>query len=282
MSSDAASAAECFREAAELNRQDPYLRGSQLMLPDYGQLVMTGDMHGHQRNFDKLQRYCQLERTAVRHVILHELIHEDLVGLNDTDMSHQLLLAAAAWKLEYPEQVHFLQSNHELAQLNGHEITKAGRSVLRDFDGGLSQTYGGDAQTVSDAIDEFIKSLPAAARTVNRVFLAHSLPDPETFDPSTLAQPLDEQDLSDGGPIGTLVWSRINAAEKFEQLAEMLDVDSFIIGHEPQEDGFRLLHDRVIVLASDHNHGVFLPFDLKKPCTASDLVKQIRKFVAVP
>ena len=282
MSSDASSAAKCFREAAELNRKDAYLKGSQLVLPDYGQLVMTGDMHGHQRNFDKLKRYCQLERTAIRHVILHELIHEDLVGLNDSDMSHQLLLAAAAWKVEYPEQVHFLQSNHELAQLNGHEITKAGRSVLRDFDGGLSQTYGGDAQTVSDAIDEFIKSLPAAARTVNRVFLAHSLPNPETFDPSILEQPLDEQDLSDGGPIGTLVWSRINAAEKFEQLAEMLDVDTFIIGHEPQEDGFRLLHDRVIVLASDHNHGVFLPFDLKKSCTALGLVKQIRKFVAVP
>ena len=281
MSAEAASAAECFREAAELNRQDPYLKGSQLMLPDYGQLVMTGDMHGHQRNFDKLKRYSQLERTAIRHVILHELIHEDLVGLNDSDMSHQLLLAAAAWKVEYPEQVHFLQSNHEMAQLNGHEITKAGRSVLRDFDGGLSQTYGGGAQTVSDAIDEFIRSLPAAARTVNRVFLAHSLPDPETFDPSMLTEPLDQQDLSDAGPIGSLVWNRINAAEKFEQLAEMLDVDTFIIGHEPQEDGFRLLHDRVIVLASDHNHGVFLPFDLKKPCTASDLVKQIRKFVAV-
>jgi len=282
MSFDAASAAECFREAAELNRKDPYLEGSQLVLPDYGQLVMTGDMHGHQRNFDKLQRYCQLERTAVRHVILHELIHEDLVGLNDTDMSHRLLLAAAEWKVEYPEQVHFLQSNHDLAQLNGHEITKAGRSVLRDFDAGLSQTYGGDAQTVSDAVDDFIKSLPAAARTVNRVFLAHSLPDPEKFDPSMLEQPLDQQDLSDAGPIGTLVWSRIDSAEKFEQLAEMLDVDTFIIGHEPQEDGFRLLHDRVIVLASDHNHGVFLPFDLKKPCTAADLVNQIRKFVAVP
>ncbi len=282
MSADAASAAECFREAAELNRQDPYLKGSQLMLPDYGQLVMTGDMHGHQRNFDKLKRYCQLERTALRHVILHELIHEDLAGLNDTDMSHRLLLAAAAWKVEYPEQVHFLQSNHELAQLNGHEITKAGRSVLRDFDGGLSQTYGGGAQIVSDAIDEFIRSLPAAARTVNRVFLAHSLPDPETFDASMLDIPLDRQDLSDGGPIGSLVWSRINAAEKFEQLAEMLDVDTFIIGHEPQEDGFCLLHDRVIVLASDHNHGVFLPFDLKKACTAPELVQHIRKFVAVP
>jgi hypothetical protein len=282
MSADAASAAECFREAAELNRQDPYLKGSQLLLPDYGQLVMTGDMHGHQRNFDKLQRYCQLERTALRHVILHELVHEDLAGLNDTDMSHRLLLAAAAWKVEYPEQVHFLQSNHELAQLNRHEITKAGRSVLRDFDGGLGQTYGGGAPMVSDAINEFIRSLPAAARTVNRVFLAHSLPDPDTFDASMLDIPLDQQDLSDAGPIGSLVWSRINAAEKFEQLAEMLDADTFIIGHEPQEDGFCLLHDRVIVLASDHNHGVFLPFDLKKPCTAAELVKHIRKFVAVP
>ena len=49
--SDAVLAAEILLEAAELNRDDPLLSGSLLVFPDYGQVVMTGDLHGHrQRN----------------------------------------------------------------------------------------------------------------------------------------------------------------------------------------------------------------------------------------
>jgi len=39
--------------------------------------------------------------------------------------------------------------------------------------------------------------------------------------------------------------------------------------------------DRLIILASDHNHGTFLPFDLSKTADAEHLIQNIRKFVAV-
>ena len=39
----------------------------------------------------------------------------------------EVLLATARWKCSYPDQVHFLLSNHELAQVTGHEISKNGR-----------------------------------------------------------------------------------------------------------------------------------------------------------
>jgi len=39
---DSARAAEIFLEAARLNREDPLLRGSLLVFPNYGQVVMTG------------------------------------------------------------------------------------------------------------------------------------------------------------------------------------------------------------------------------------------------
>ena len=75
MTDDPIAAANIYRKAAELNRSCPLLRGSVLQLPDYGQVVMTGDIHGHTRNFEKLKRFCDLELTPIRHVILHELIH---------------------------------------------------------------------------------------------------------------------------------------------------------------------------------------------------------------
>lgn len=282
MSSETARAIDCLKQATKLNRDDPYLQGCVLMLPDYGQVVMTGDFHGHQRNFEKLQRFCRLDQTPIRHVMLHELIHAEPVNPQEPDMSHRLLLAAVEWKMQFPDQVHFLQSNHDLAQLNSNPITKGGRSALDQFCRGIAQTYADDAELVLRAIGEFITSLPLAGKTANRVFLSHAMPDVDQFDPSLLAQPVGQLDLSRSGPVHKFVWGRVRSAEQLERLAGLLDVNCFIVGHEPQEDGYALLHDRAIVLASDHNHGVFLPFDLKKPQSPAELARRIRKFVAVP
>ncbi len=69
------SAIDVLQRATELNLEDPIRKGSLLCFPDYGQVVMTGDLHGHRRNFEKLVKYCQLESTPNRHVLLHEMIH---------------------------------------------------------------------------------------------------------------------------------------------------------------------------------------------------------------
>ena len=59
-------------------------------------------------------------------------------------------------------------------------------------------------------------------------------------------------------------------------------MDFFLCGHQPQEMGYEVVHDRMVILASDHDHGVFLPLDLSKPVTLKKLVKSIRPFAGVP
>ncbi|MCH8147503.1 MAG: hypothetical protein IH987_05840 [Planctomycetes bacterium] len=281
---DAIQDAETYIEAAAHNRADPWRKGAMLEFPDYGQLVMTGDLHGHRRNFERLQKFCDLENAAPRHVILHEIIHEDVVALTDVDMSHEVLACAARWKCEFPEQVHFLQSNHELAQINGHEITKNGRSVTIGFEEGVAESYGRDADRVMEAIDVFLRSYPLAGRTSNRVLLSHSLPasrDVPSFDATVLRREPTKEDMVDGGSAHMLVWGRYQTLSALNALAELLDVDFFICGHQPQEDGYEIIHDRMVILASDHNHGVFLPLDLNKAVTLDGLTKSIRPFAAI-
>ena len=58
-------AAEVYLEAAQLNREDPLLTGSLLSFPNYGQVVMTGDLHGHRRNFNLIRKIARLERSAL-------------------------------------------------------------------------------------------------------------------------------------------------------------------------------------------------------------------------
>lgn len=282
--SDAQAAAEVFRQAACRNRQDPLLRGSLLEFPDYGQLVMTGDLHGHRRNFARLQTFCDLAQFPVRHVILHEVIHEEPASLEEPDTSHLLLLEAARWKCDFPDQVHFLQSNHELAQLTGHEISKGGRIVNLDFENGVRQTYAGQADMVLEAIKELLASYALAGRTPNRIFVSHSLPGVRTiadFNVADLSRPTTPDDLGRDGTAYALVWGRYQTEPLLERLAQELAVDLFVCGHQPQEEGFTVVYDRMIILASDHNHGVFLPFDLRRELTLADLKRLIRPLAAI-
>lgn len=276
---------DLFHEAADLNRRDPLRHGSLLELPNYGQVIMTGDLHGHRRNFEKLVSYCQLEKTPIRHVLLHELIHEEPITFVAHDHSVELLIDAARWKTFFPDQVHFLQSNHELAQLNDHDITKGGRSVAADFDAGVVDLFGPDnAKDVLKAIDEFFASLPAAARASNRIFFSHSLPNRDElakFDPQCIRKPPDQIDLSEGGDVYRLVWGRRHDAAMLDALARTWNVDLFIVGHQPQEWGHEVMFDRLLILASDHNHGVFLPIDLRKTYVIDDLVARLRKYASV-
>lgn len=281
---DAHEAADIYHRAAEYNRSDPLLQGSLLVFPDYGQVVMTGDLHGHRRNFEKLQRYCDLEQYGARHVILHELIHEDVQAIGAHDTSHELLLQAAQWKCDFPDQVHFLLSNHELSQLFRQEISKNGRVVTYDFEAGVADTYGRGTDEVLEAINAFIRSLPLAGRTPNRVFLSHSLPGANMlagFDRSVFSRRPTEEDLRESGSAHMMVWGRYQTEHVLKTMAELLDVDFFLCGHQPQEMGYDVFHERMIILASEHNHGVFLPFDLGKSLTLDKLLNNIRPFAGV-
>jgi len=281
---DVASPVEILKEAARLNLEDPLREGSMMRFPDYGQLVMTGDMHGHRRNFQRLQKYCDLANYAPRHVILHELIHEEPATFTSPDTSYELLIEAAKWKCEFPDQVHFLLSNHELAQLTGSEISKNGRVVTNVFEDCVHKAFASQGCAVVEAIEDLIRSYPLAGRTPNRVFVSHSLPGPREipkFDVSVFSRLPQKEDLADGGAAHSLVWGRYQTENAINSLREMLDADFFICGHQPQEMGYDVLHNRMIILASEHNHGVFLTLDLAKPVTLDYLLKNIRPFAAI-
>lgn len=282
--SDPLTATDVFLEAARLNREDPLLTGSLLAFPNYGQLVMTGDLHGHRRNLERLKSYCDLGRFGARHVILHEIIHEDVTTINGVDTSHEVWLDTARWKCAFPDQVHFLQSNHELAQLNGHEITKNGRVVTQAFEDAVRAAHGDAGPGLLDAMRGFIRSLPLAGRTANRVFLSHSLPSPRSiagFDSTVLSRIPTDEDLAEHGSAHALVWGRYHTAAALTMLRDILDVDYFICGHQPQETGFDVWHDCMVILASEHNHGVFLSLDLNKPVTLESLTGHIRPLAAL-
>ncbi len=281
---DAGQACALLTEAAGLIREDPLRRGSTLRFGGAGQLVVTGDMHGNLANFAKLRKYCSLDRNPARFVVLHELIHAEISPASPLDLSIDLLLAAVQWKCQHPDNVFFLQSNHELAQLRNQEITKAGRSVLYDFEQGVAHRFGASgAGKVLGAINDYIAALPLAVRTASGVFVCHSLPDPlliPTFDVDLFDREPTEADLAPGGHGYALVWGRFHSSQSVATFAARVGAEHFVVGHTPQDTGYRVT-GQMIILSSEHNHGTFLPIDLARAYTTAQLEASIRKFVSV-
>ena len=173
---------ETLGAAADENRMSPQRIEQVVHLPEEGELWMTGDLHDHRRNFDKLLRAADLGNNPKRHLILHELIHGDHYDASGAEESWITLYRAAELKCNFPEQVHFLLANHDLAQIHGKGIMKAGLSVCEAFTKGVKRAFEGQHNVVTVAISELLLSFPLAIRAPNGIFCCHSMPADDQID----------------------------------------------------------------------------------------------------
>jgi hypothetical protein len=285
MDADADQVIETLGNATEENQISPLRQEQVVNLPAEGELWMTGDLHDHRRNLDKLLRAADLPNNPQRHIVLHELIHGDHFDETGAEESWITLARAAELKCDYPNQVHFMLANHDLAQIHGEGIMKAGMSVCEAFNKGVKRAFGGQAGSVQVAITEFLLSLPLAIRAPNGIFCCHSMPTDaqiSTFDFTVFNRPLTGADYARRtGPVYQLIWGRNMTPAAVEIFAQAVNADLIITGHQPQDIGHAVNGERHLILASDHNQGVFLPIDLTETYDMQSLVSSLRKFVAV-
>lgn len=271
--------------AAEENQVSSLRYHQVIQLPEAGEVFITGDMHDHQRNYQRLLRAVDLPNHPNRHIILHELIHGDRFDANGADGSWQMLQQAAELKCDYPGQVHFLLANHDLAQVYGEGIMKGGMSVCEAFTAGVRRDFPDRSGSVTAAIADFLMSLPLAVRTPNGFFICHSLPRDDqfaSFDFGVFDRPLVGADYKRRvGSVYQLVWGRNVTAQGAGEFADRVGAKILITGHQPQESGFAVNGDRHLIIASDHNQGVFVQLDLAKQYQMPDVVASVRKFIEV-
>ncbi|MEZ0266690.1 MAG: metallophosphoesterase [Phycisphaerae bacterium] len=276
---------ETLQTAAEENGLSHLRQGQTIVLPEEGELWMTGDLHDHRRNLDKLIKAADLRTHPNRHLVLHEVIHGDHYDASGAEESWVTLYKVADLKCDFPEQVHFLLANHDLAQVHGKGIMKAGLSVCEAFTKGVKKNFEGQHNVVNAAVSEFLLSLPLAVRAPNGIFCCHSLPTDaqiDTFDFSVFDRPLEGADyVARTGSVYQLIWGRGMTPETANRFADTVGARLLITGHQPQEMGFTTNGDRHLIMASDHNQGVFLPINLAQEYTLDDLVNNLQKFVSL-
>ncbi|MGA2442384.1 MAG: hypothetical protein ABSH08_15630 [Tepidisphaeraceae bacterium] len=285
MPPSAAEVIETFDAAAEENRLSSLRHDQTVILPATGEVWMTGDIHDHRTNFSKLVRAANLSKHPHRHLILHELIHGDHYDPAGAEDSWHLLYKAAELKCSFSSQVHFLLANHDLAQIQGEGIMKAGFSVCEAFTEGVNRDFGAGGDGVSFSVSEFLLSFPLAVRCPHGLFFCHSLPTDgqiATFDFTVFDRALNGRDYQrKTGPVYQLIWGRNMSPATAAQFAENVYAKVLVTGHQPQETGYGVNGEQHLILASDHNQGVFLPLDLDKPYDMPGLLRRIRKFAAL-
>jgi len=276
---------ETFGAATEENQLSS-LRDQQVVnLPAEGEVWLAGDLHDHRNNFRKLLAAADLADNPQRHLVIQELIHGDHYDENRAEDSWQTLYRAAELKCDFPNQVHFIFANHDLAQIHGEGIMKAGLSVCEAFTAGVRRDFGSSTTTMNVAITEFLLSLPLAVRTTTGIFFCHSMPTDDqmdTFDFTIFERPLTGDDyLRRKGPVYHLIWGRNITPPAVDKFLEHVGADLVVTGHQPQEMGYLVNGEKHLIIASDHSQGVFLPIDLAQKYTMDDLVERLTKFVAL-
>jgi hypothetical protein len=281
--SDPASVARTFARAAAALANHPGRTGSLTHLPGEGELVVTGDLHDHALNFRRIVKAADLQQNAHRHLLLQEVIHGDS-RVNGLDLSVRMLARCADLVARFPQRVHVLLSNHELAQLTGEKITKDSINVCDAFDQGLDYLFAEQAESVRAAMEEYLSAMPLAYETEGGVMLAHSVPSPrkiEVFDSQVIHRELTEADRISNGAAYLMVWGRHQNKKITEELAEAWGVSTFVVGHQPPEMGWDTIADNTLVLTSEHDHGQYLKIDLGRAYKRDELIDCVRPLAAI-
>ena len=268
-----------------LNYLEKFRRGCIAHLPDTGKVVVTGDLHGHRRNFEKIIAFADLPNNPDTHLVLQEILHggpeDDLGGC----MSFKLLFDVLIYKLQFPHRLHIILGNHDTAIINNYNVMKSGKEMTQSMKAAMKRCFGSDFEAVELALKQFLFSQLLAVKCQNRIWISHSLPADsylQKFDTEVFDRKLEINDIVRPGPAYLLTWGRRHSEQALTKLTKMFDTNLFILGHQPQDEGWKKAGKNLIILASDHNHGCLIDIDLTQYYTIEKLIENIVPLASIP
>jgi hypothetical protein len=273
---DPARLLRTLREAVTAFRATPGRRGHVLTLTDAPEILVVGDLHGSVENFRLLLKRAALDANPGRHLVLQEVVHGPFAYPRGGDKSHQLVDLVAALKCQYPERVHFLLGNHELAQWRDQLIGKGDENLNASFREGVATAYGPHADEIYAAYVEIFKVADVAIRAPNRMFISHSYPSANRLDAFRLEDlerdEYRDEDLKLGGSVHSLVWGRDTRPENVAAFLKKVDADLIISGHIPCERGFDTPNDRQLILDAKGTPGCYCLFPTDRALNLRELL----------
>ena len=257
---------DLLQTGIKANEADKYRQHNLVVLPEEGDLVVAGDIHGHRRNFERIVSYADLKENPDRHLVLQEIIHGGPEDEKGGCLSFDLLADVARLKIEFSDRVHLILANHDTAFITNSEVMKNGKEMNAAMRLAMRRRFGDKTKDVESAIERFLFSQSLAVKCPNGIWISHSLPSDrmiKKFDFSIFDRHLKISDIVRPNSAYLLTWGRRHSKETIKMFAEKLGVDFFVLGHQVQESGWTSNNENMLVIDSQHNHGYLLHIDLR-------------------
>lgn len=270
-----------LHQAAEASRTTASRQGNVVVLgpAEADEVFLTGDLHGNRANFERLLHLADLDGHPRRHLVLQEVCHGGpTYPQGGGCMSHTLLEDVAALKVRYPDRLHFLLGNHELAELVGLPIQKNRQILNLVFRVGLEQHYGPAMGVIREAYAAFFRRCPLAVRLASGLFISHSLPervDVYGFDADVFKRPLELHEFSERGPVFDLLWGRDYREANAAAFAELVGTRLLINGHEPCAEGHISPNRRQIILDCCGRRACYLILPTDREFTHDEVLARV-------
>ncbi len=272
-----------FEEGAEALRKDKYRKGDVIELPPQGDLILTGDIHGNLDNYEEVVARAALDKNPQRHLVIHELIHD--FCNRGKDFSYEILQEAAELKIAFPDQLHIILGNHELAEYEDMPIKKDGRVIPLVFSESRMKALGSTGADIRAAAKKFISSMPVAVRTQANVWFSHSTSSKamNKFSLGLLEKATGAGTVSAKGDavvkmevVKDLVWSRDHTPVIAAAFSQKVGCDVLVVGHEFAVDGLLVPNTRHIILDCTRENACILYLKLDKKYSHRQMVEQVQ------
>jgi hypothetical protein len=278
-----ANVVAAYQAAAAANEATPGRMGCLVELgsDSADEVMITGDLHGQRRNFNRIRKIAALGENPRRHLILQEACHGGQAYPNGGGcMSHAVVEDIARYKNDFPSQVHFLLGNHELAEITDYPIQKNRQMLNVLFRQGMRHMYGDAADEVRQAMLEFLRSCPLAVRLASGIFVCHSVPeqvDTQGFDASIFTRPMDPAEFAEHGAVFDLVWGRDYRSANARAFAELLGASMLVCGHEPCSEGFVVPNPYQLILDCCGEKAGYAILPVAEPMGQDAVVRLVRR-----
>ena len=130
---------ELCQEAQHLNYSAQYRRGNITHLPEEVRLIITGDLHGHRLNFEKIAALADLENNPRTHIVFQEILHGGPEDESGGCLSFELFFDVLRYQIQFPEQVHLIMGNHDTAIITDNDVLKSGKEMSRAMKAAMQQ-----------------------------------------------------------------------------------------------------------------------------------------------
>jgi hypothetical protein len=272
-----------FAQATQANLHTPTREGNVIVITEESadEVMITGDLHGHRRNFNLIKKIAGLDKHPKRHLVLQEVCHGGPLYIQNSGcMSHTLLEDVAILKNKYPDRVHFILGNHELAELTDFPIQKNKQLLNMLFRLGLQQMYGPATERIREAYLPFLQSCPLAVRLPHGEFISHSIPedcDTQDFDADIFHRELGYGEYFEQSGIFQLVWGRDQRRENACAFAELVGARILINGHEPCVEGYFAPSDMQIILDCCSENAGYLILPTNQQLSHAEIFNRVKK-----